>query len=268
MTELFGWRIRLSILALLVIVLLSLERTVHIHEYFTRDKLRKLVTDAGYWGPPVYTGLFCTGELLHVPGAVFIIIAVLAYGEWWGGMLAIVSAWISVSFAFGVTRFCFGTALAEIESPFVKHLVHRLKEFPVRTVITLRLFTFLAPSVNYFLAVTPIRFYEFFVGSAIGLTPPLLVFIFFVHWFMEQDMDIIAHRVVPIVFVLIGGSLLTYWVLVRQGFVSIDDDAPPDAEHSTGPEKNTTQNTDIGEMSSLLPARRRSPDVLETSAAA
>lgn len=44
------------------------------------------------------------------------------------------------------------------------------------TVVVLRLLLFMTPAVNYALALTPLRFRDFLLGSAIGLIPGVILF--------------------------------------------------------------------------------------------
>jgi uncharacterized membrane protein YdjX (TVP38/TMEM64 family) len=55
----------------------------------------------------------------------------------------------------------------------MSRLLSRLDERPVLTVVLLRLFLWMAPQLNYALALSNIRFRSYFVGTALGLVAPI-----------------------------------------------------------------------------------------------
>ena len=61
-----------------------------------------------------------------------------------------------------------------------RYLLAKLDENPVTTVAVLRLCFFLAPAMNYMLALSSVSFRDFMVGSIAGLVVPLTVAVFFI----------------------------------------------------------------------------------------
>ena len=74
--------------------------------------------------------------------------------------------------------------LADSQWSFVQKLMAKL-DAPVRTVLTLRLCFFLAPAINYVLALSSVSFRNFFIGTAAGLAGPLTVAVFFIDRLIE-----------------------------------------------------------------------------------
>jgi uncharacterized membrane protein YdjX (TVP38/TMEM64 family) len=58
-----------------------------------------------------------------------------------------------------------------MERPWLRLAMLRLETRPIATVAVLRLVFFMLPALNYVLALTPVRFRDFVVGSALGLVP-------------------------------------------------------------------------------------------------
>ena len=54
----------------------------------------------------------------------------------------------------------------------------KLERRPVRTVAALRVALIVSPPLNYALALSPIRFRDYFAGSAMGLAAPVAGWIF------------------------------------------------------------------------------------------
>ena len=75
--------------------------------------------------------------------------------------------------------------LAGLERPLLKRILNRLDERPIRTVFILRILLFLAPPLNYALAMTNVRFRDYLVGSALGLVLPLLIITLLFDWVLS-----------------------------------------------------------------------------------
>ena len=136
-------------------------------------RIRELVQHAGAAGVAIFFVAFAVGELLHVPGLVFIATAVLSWGHLVGGAIAYAGALGSVTLSFFVVRGIGGQALGELRWQWVQKILARLDERPILTVALLRMFLWLAPALNYALALSRVRFRDYLVGSALGLVLPI-----------------------------------------------------------------------------------------------
>jgi len=141
---------------------------------FDVERVREMVRDAGVLGVIVYIGIFALGELVHIPGIVFVAAGLLSWGKVLGFPISLLASVVSVSVSFVVVRVVGGRALASLNRPLFKRVLDRLDQRPIRTVVVLRLLLFLAPPLNYALAMTNLRFRDYVIGSAIGLVLPLL----------------------------------------------------------------------------------------------
>lgn len=140
-------------------------------------ELRALVLSWGAGGALLFVVLFAVGELLQIPGLVFVAAAVLSYGRLHGGLLAYFAGLVSVSVSFAVFRALGGAALADLERPWLRKVLGRLRERPVRTIATLRAVLLLSPPLNAALALSRVRFRDYLAGSALGLLPPVAGFV-------------------------------------------------------------------------------------------
>jgi uncharacterized membrane protein YdjX (TVP38/TMEM64 family) len=163
---------------LLVVVLFAgswaVGEATGVTDHLTQDGIRALVAEAGVWGALVYVAVFTIGELVHVPGIVFVAAAAVAFGGVHGFLLALAAAVVSVSTSFFVVRAVGGRALTTVERPWVVKMLARLDARPIRTIAILRLVLWLAPPLNYALAMTSVSFRDYLIGSVLGLGPPVL----------------------------------------------------------------------------------------------
>jgi uncharacterized membrane protein YdjX (TVP38/TMEM64 family) len=165
--------IRLALLGAIVVALVIVRYTTSIGTSLTTQQVRDLVQHAGGAGVALFLVAFAVGELLHVPGLVFVAAAVLVWGRVGGGAIAYLGALVSISFSFFIVRFIGGQPLAEIKRRWVRTILAQLERRPIRTVALLRLILWMAPAVNYALALSSIRYRDYAIGSAIGLAIPV-----------------------------------------------------------------------------------------------
>jgi uncharacterized membrane protein YdjX (TVP38/TMEM64 family) len=168
--------IRPALAALTVGALLAAGHLTGASEWLTRENVRDAVHRAGPWGLALFVVLFCVAELVHVPGLVMVAAAVVAYGPWAGFAASFVGALASVTVSFLVVRGVGGTPLAELRWAWARRLLARLEQRPLQVVILLRSALWMFPPLNYALALSPVRFGDYVVGSALGLVVPLIVF--------------------------------------------------------------------------------------------
>lgn len=150
----------------------------------TQAAIASWVDSFGAWAPPAYLLAFVIGELVHVPGMVFIALARAAFGPTNGLLLAYFGAVLSVTVPFLVVR---GMRSQRERSwtprwRLLAKMLERVETHPVSSVIVLRLVLWLSPPLDYALAFTGIRTKDYVLGSAIGLIPSVVGVVFGVGW--------------------------------------------------------------------------------------
>jgi uncharacterized membrane protein YdjX (TVP38/TMEM64 family) len=170
---------RLVAVAALLGGLFVIAKTTGVTDQVTVENMRGWMADAGGWGVLLFVVIFLVGELMQVPGLIFVAAAVLSYGRFWGGGLSYITAVLSVCFSFVVVRTVGGKALGEIKQAWVRKALAKLDTHPIKTVAVLRTVLIMSPPLNYALALTNMKFRDYLIGSAVGLVPPILVFVIF-----------------------------------------------------------------------------------------
>jgi len=163
---------RLLFLALLI-GLVVLAWGTGLHEKVEIETIRELVDDAGAWGPVLFIALFGL-EGLGVPGIVFMVAAVAI----WPPSLAFAYNFLGAQMAglvgFGFARWMGRDWVAERLPDRVRRYESRVEERGLATVILVRLIFFLAPPAHWLLGLSPVRFRDYLVGTAIGMLPWLV----------------------------------------------------------------------------------------------
>lgn len=166
-------RWRLIAVALLFIGLWVVGDATGLVDRLEAEEVRRTVSEAGAWGVLLYVAIFALGELVHVPGMIFVAAGILAWGQLWGFVICLVASIVSVAVSFVVVRTVGGRALAGVDKPFMRKMLTRLHARPILTIIVLRAIFWLSPPLNYALAMTDVRFRDYLVGSALGLVLPI-----------------------------------------------------------------------------------------------
>ncbi|MDW8247414.1 MAG: VTT domain-containing protein [Sandaracinaceae bacterium] len=174
--------VRLFVLLAFLLLLFAIAHKTGISEALNRKAIQSAIQGFGLPGFLTFLALFAVGELFHVPGIVFVLAAVFAYGPILGFGASYVGALTSVSLSFWVVRRIGGSLLHTSKRPMIQKMLKRIESHPILTVALLRLFLFLLPPLNYFLALTAIRYRDYLIGSALGLVPPLAL----ISWGFEQ----------------------------------------------------------------------------------
>ena len=165
---------RLVALAAVLVGLVVAGRATGVTEGLTLEVIRQRVEAAGALGYLLFLAGFALGALVQVPGMVFVGAAILAWGRLEGFLAAWSGAGLAVSVSFFVVRGVGGKVFTEIDRPLFKKLIARLDRHPVLVVAGLRCVFWLAPPLNYALALSSVRYVDYLLGSMLGLIPPLL----------------------------------------------------------------------------------------------
>jgi uncharacterized membrane protein YdjX (TVP38/TMEM64 family) len=168
-----NYAVRLALLAGVLVAVFAVGRYFGVTENVNAQSIHEFVHGAGAWGWALYMAVFAGGEFVHVPGMVFVVAGILLYGKVLGFGLAWLASVVSVGFSFVVVRRIGGTPLGTVDKPWLKRILSHLDDRPIRTVALLRLMLWLAPPLNYALALTKVRFRDYLIGSALGLIAPV-----------------------------------------------------------------------------------------------
>jgi uncharacterized membrane protein YdjX (TVP38/TMEM64 family) len=123
--------------------------------------------------------LFALGNLIQIPGWIFLAAAVLALGRSWGGFATYIAASISCVTTFSVIRVIGGHALRQLTSKTALRILTRLDAQPIRSVVILRILFQTVPALNYALALSGIKFRHYLAGTLLGLPLPIALYCLF-----------------------------------------------------------------------------------------
>ncbi len=144
--------------------------------HFSLAFLQQQIEQNRITGLFVFVLLFVLGNLIQIPGWIFLAAAVLTLGQMWGGVATYIAASISCVVTFLAIRCVGGDALRQLNNKIAVRILTRLDAHPVTSVFLLRVLFQTVPALNYALAMSGIRFRHYLIGTLLGL--PLLILLY------------------------------------------------------------------------------------------
>ncbi len=139
------------------------------------DRVIELLRDSGWVGPVVFVLSMWIIQPFGLPGVFFVLPAAVV----WPWPAAVALSWVG-NMGASIIAFLFARWFARewVNSripPRIAHWDVRLAEGGVGPVILLRIVTGQLPPADWFLGVSKISFRTFFVGTAIGIVPGIIM---------------------------------------------------------------------------------------------
>jgi uncharacterized membrane protein YdjX (TVP38/TMEM64 family) len=170
---------RILLVLLFLALLLTLFQLSGLRAHFSLDFLHQQLLENKFSGLVIFVLLFAVGNLMQIPGWIFLAAAVLALGRTWGGLATYVAATLSCSFTFFTIRGLAGNALRELNNSVARKLFSQLDARPVTSIMLLRILLQTAPPLNYALALAGVKFRHYLLGTLLGLPLPIFFYCLF-----------------------------------------------------------------------------------------
>ncbi len=171
--------LRLFAVILFLAVLFAVFELSGLHEHFNLSFLQQRINENQIKGLLVFILLFSLGNLIQIPGWLFLAAAVLALGKTWGGLATYVAASMSCALTFVTIRLIGGDALRQLKNKTAIRILGQLDAQPIRSVALLRIMFQTVPALNYALALSGIRFRQYMAGTLLGLPLPIALYCLF-----------------------------------------------------------------------------------------
>ena len=170
---------RLIAVALFLVVLFAIFELTGLRGQFTLRYLQQVILDNKVSGLLIFVLVFSLGNLVQIPGWVFLAAAVLTLGKTLGGIATYVAACVSCVVTFMAIRFLGGSALRQMDNKFANRLLEHFDAHPVRSILILRMLFQTVPALNYTLALPGATFRDYLIGTLLGLPVPIALYCLF-----------------------------------------------------------------------------------------
>jgi uncharacterized membrane protein YdjX (TVP38/TMEM64 family) len=164
---------------LFLALLLAVAELSGLREHFSLAFLQEKLSANKASGLAIFTLLFAVGNLIQLPGWIFLAAAVLTLGRTWGGLATYLAATVSCAVTFFTVRYVGGDALRQLDNKLAIRLLAQLHAHPIRSIALLRVLFQTLPALNVALALSGVRFRQYMAGSLLGLPLPIAVYCLF-----------------------------------------------------------------------------------------
>ncbi|MEO7128746.1 MAG: VTT domain-containing protein [Rhodoferax sp.] len=130
-------------------------------------------------GVLIFIAMFSLGNLIQIPGSVFLAAAVLALGRVWGGVVTYIAAVMSCAITFLIIRFMGGDVLLQLKSRWAHKILGHLHARPIASITLLRTVFQTLPALNAALAMSGVKFRQYLAGTLLGLPLPIALYCLF-----------------------------------------------------------------------------------------
>lgn len=176
---------RLLSVLLFLSALLAIFELTGLRDHFSLGFLQQSISENKLSGMLIFVLLFSLGNLLQIPGWVFLAAAVLTLGKVMGGIATYFAASISCIVTFLTIRYIGGDALRRMDNAVAAKLFAQLDARPVTSVLLLRLLFQTMPALNVALAMSGIKFRQYLVGTLLGIILPIMLYCVFFDYLVK-----------------------------------------------------------------------------------
>jgi uncharacterized membrane protein YdjX (TVP38/TMEM64 family) len=177
-------RMRAMIKALMfvifIIAAITIIRFTPVNEFFTQTALSNLLKTAGMWAPLFFIFMYVVGVCLFVPGSVLTALGAAIFGAYWGFLYVWIGAMVGSSAAFWIGRTLGREFAASVIGDRLRKYDDAIERNGFATVLYLRLVYFPFTPMNFGMGLTKVRFWDYFMGTGLGIIVGTFIITFFI----------------------------------------------------------------------------------------
>ena len=168
------------ILAAFIIGTILLFRYTPLKNYLTVKNLSRLFETVGFWAPPAYIVIYAVGVCLFLPGTLLTGLGAAIFGAYWGFLYVWIGAMIGATASFFIGRTLGRDFAASLIGDKLKKYDDAIERNGFAAVLYLRLVYFPFTPMNFGMGLTKVRFWDYFVGTGLGIIVGTFIFTFFI----------------------------------------------------------------------------------------
>ncbi|HEY3301338.1 MAG TPA: VTT domain-containing protein [Methylophilaceae bacterium] len=170
---------RLIVLVVFLLIIFCIFQYSGLRAQFNLTFIKQAIQSHELAGLLLFVLLFTLGNLIQIPGWVFLAAAVLALGEWLGGLATYIAAVTACTTTFFLIRWVGGNALRQLTNPLALKALKQLDARPILSMVVLRTLLQTAPPLNYVLAISGVKFRDYLLACLFGLPLPIMLYCVF-----------------------------------------------------------------------------------------
>lgn len=169
-----------AIFIVFIIGAILIVRFTPVKDYLTADALGHFLKTAGIWAPVVFILIYAIGVCFFVPGTLLTGLGAAIFGPYWGFVYVWFGAMAGSSAAFIIGRTLGREFAAGLIGNKLKKYDDAIERNGFATVLYLRLVYFPFTPMNFGMGLTKVRFWDYFMGTGLGIIVGTFIFTFFI----------------------------------------------------------------------------------------
>ena len=169
-----------SIFVVFIILAIYVVKFTPARGYLTTETLGNFLDSAGFWAPMVFVLVYAAGVCLFLPGTLLTGLGAAIFGAYWGFVYVWLGAMIGASGAFWIGRTLGREFAASLIGDKLKKYDDAIERNGFATTLYLRLVYFPFTPMNFGMGLTKVRFWDYFVGTGLGIIVGTFIFTFFI----------------------------------------------------------------------------------------
>jgi uncharacterized membrane protein YdjX (TVP38/TMEM64 family) len=175
-----GALVKMVLLLMFIAAAIYLVRFSPARQYLTPQQLGLFLESVGFWAPLLFVIIYVVGVCLFLPGTLLTAMGAAIFGPYWGFLYVWTGAMIGAGLAFLIGRYLGRDFAASLIGDKLKRFDDAIERNGFATVLYLRLMYFPFTPMNFGMGLTKVRFWDYLLGTALGILVGTFIFTFFV----------------------------------------------------------------------------------------
>ena len=171
---------KMALLVMFIALSIYLVRFSPASQYLTSQQLGLFLESIGFWSPLMFVIIYVVGVCLFLPGTLLTAMGAAIFGPYWGFLYVWTGAMIGAGLAFLIGRYLGRDFAASLIGDKLKRFDDAIERNGFATVLYLRLMYFPFTPMNFGMGLTKVRFWDYLLGTALGILVGTFIFTFFV----------------------------------------------------------------------------------------
>jgi len=168
------------ILVAFIIAAIYIIRFTPVSGFLTKEALGRFLETAGFLAPLIFMLVYMAGVCLFVPGTLLTALGAAIFGAYWGFLYVWVGAMAGASVAFWIGRTLGREFVASLIGDRLNKYDDAIERNGFATVLYLRLVYFPFTAMNFGMGLTKVQFWDYFLGTGLGIIAGTFIFTFFI----------------------------------------------------------------------------------------
>jgi len=172
--------VKASVFLLFIATALLAIRFTPIKNYLNVEAMGQFLESAGFWAPFIYMIFYAVGVCLFLPGTLLTGLGGAIFGPYWGFLYVWIGAMAGASGAFVIGRTLGREFASSLIGDKLKKYDDAIERNGFATVLYLRLVYFPFTPLNFGMGLTKVRFWDYLMGTGLGIIVGTFIFTFFI----------------------------------------------------------------------------------------